>query len=66
MLEQSKRPTEMSIENLLPTNITTPWPEIQTTPTESSEISNSATSPNEPKNGSRPEQVELLAQDSQA
>jgi recombinational DNA repair protein RecT len=24
MLEQSKRPTEMSIENLLPTNITTP------------------------------------------
>lgn len=66
MLEQSKRPTEMTIENLLPTNTTKVWPEIQTTLTESSETSNSATSPNELKIGSKPEQVELPAQDSQA
>lgn len=66
MLEQSKRPTEMTIENLLPTNITTVWPETQSTPTESSETLNSAISPNEPKNGSKPEQVELPVQDSQA
>lgn len=66
MLEQSKRPTEVSVESLLATNTTKVWPEVQTTLTESSETSNSATSPNEPKTGSKPEPEESQAQDSQA
>lgn len=66
MLEQSKRPTEMSIENLLPTNTAKVWPETQTTPIESSETSSSATSPSEQKNGSGQEPEESQGQDSQA
>lgn len=66
MLEQSKRPTEMSIENLLPTNTAKVWPETQTTPTESSGISNSVISSNEQANGSQPEHEESQVQDSQA
>lgn len=47
LLEQSKRPSEANIENLLPTNTTT-W-------TESSETSKSATTNSEQPNGSQQE-----------
>ena len=56
LLDRSKRPSEASIENLLNTNI---WPKI-----ESSEISSSATSNNEPPNGSQPDPDVLPEQDS--
>ena len=57
LLEQSKRPTEMSIENLLPTNTTT-WPTAQ------SEISKSAITNSEQPNGSQPEHEESQEPDS--
>lgn len=63
LLEQSKRPSEANIENLLPTNITTVWPEIQSTYTKS-ETSKSQTKLNEPPNGSQQEHEESQAQDS--
>jgi len=56
LLDRSKRPSEASIENLLNTNI---WPKI-----ESSETSSSATSNNEPLNGSQPDPDESHEQDS--
>lgn len=57
LLEQSKRPTEMSIESLLPTNTTT-WPTVQ------SETSKSAITNSEQPNGSQPEHEESQEPDS--
>lgn len=63
MLEQSRRPTEMSIDSLLPTNTTLVWPEMQTTLTESSETSKSVISNSEQNLGSKQEPEESQEQD---
>lgn len=58
LLEQSKRPSEANIENLLPSNIPTVWQK-----NESSETSKSQTKLSEPSDGSMLVQEELPVQD---